>query len=152
MCYSILVLPLSLVRWIGYVVPMPFAASLASVSVLGLSGVVNCLLFTLTRPNLLLFGQRREPPPDDEVASVPVLVITRERSMLPKDMIRSSSSTAADAMDHLRMRRLHSSQGVHDGSDADDDASSFNDDSHSTTRTRVASALLEPRPPPSDEL
>ena len=64
-CYTILVLPLSIVRWRTFRPPThqelhtPFAVTAVVVTIFGLSGVVNVLLIMLTRRNLLLFGQRR---------------------------------------------------------------------------------------------
>jgi hypothetical protein len=64
-CYTILVLPLSIVRWRTFRSPAhlklqtPFAVTAVVVTIFGLSGVVNVALVTLTRRNLLLFGQRR---------------------------------------------------------------------------------------------
>jgi len=63
-CYMILVLPLSLTRWIGYALEvqgkeLPFALAIIGLAVYGLSGIVNVALFMLTRPNLLLFRQRQ---------------------------------------------------------------------------------------------
>jgi len=60
--YSVLVLPLSVVRWLRFIQErhggmdhVPPAATFAVVAVYGLSGAANVLLFSLTRPNLLLF-------------------------------------------------------------------------------------------------
>ena len=61
-CYTVLVLPLSIVRWRTFRSPKlqtPFAVTAVVVTVFGLSGVVNVVLITLTRRNLLLFGRRR---------------------------------------------------------------------------------------------
>ena len=64
-CYTILVLPLSIVRWRTFRTPAhlnlqtPFAVTAVVVTIFGLSGVANVVLITLTRRNLLLFGQRR---------------------------------------------------------------------------------------------
>jgi len=64
-CYTILVLPLSIVRWRTFRPPgqqqpeTPFVVTAVVVTVFGLSGVINVVLVMLTRPNLLLFGQRR---------------------------------------------------------------------------------------------
>ncbi len=64
-CYTILVLPLSIVRWRTFRTPAhlnfqtPFAATAVVITIFGLSGVANVVLITLTRRNLLLFGHRR---------------------------------------------------------------------------------------------
>ncbi|KAJ6521955.1 hypothetical protein DFH09DRAFT_212956 [Mycena vulgaris] len=62
-CYCVLVLPLSVVRWIGFVQErggrasnIPSAATIAVVSVYGLSGALNVVLLLYTRPNSVLFG------------------------------------------------------------------------------------------------
>ena len=64
-CYTILVLPLSIVRWRTFRTPAnlnlqtPFAVTAVVITIFGLSGVINVVLITLTRRNFLLFGQRR---------------------------------------------------------------------------------------------
>ena len=64
-CYTILVLPLSIVRWRTFrsptqqTVQTPFAVTAVVVTIFGLSGVINVALIMLTRRNLLLFGERR---------------------------------------------------------------------------------------------
>jgi hypothetical protein len=64
-CYTVLVLPLSIARWCAFHPPktkpdeMPFAVTAVVIAMFGLSGVVNVVLIMLTRRNLLLFGQRR---------------------------------------------------------------------------------------------
>ncbi|KAJ7451761.1 hypothetical protein B0H11DRAFT_2075009 [Mycena galericulata] len=58
-CYSVLVLPLSVVRWIGFTQAdrtIPSAATFAVISVYGLSGALNVALLLNTRPNSVLFG------------------------------------------------------------------------------------------------
>ncbi|EIM82772.1 uncharacterized protein STEHIDRAFT_160399 [Stereum hirsutum FP-91666 SS1] len=59
--YSIVTLPLSVVRWIGFGLEshgskVPSAATFVAASLYGLSGFLNVLLILLTRPQLLLFG------------------------------------------------------------------------------------------------
>lgn len=59
--YSIVTLPLSVVRWIGFGLEshgseVPSAATFIVTSLYGLSGFLNVLLMLLTRPQLLLFG------------------------------------------------------------------------------------------------
>jgi len=62
--YSIMVVPLSAVRWAGFVQEntgdhrnhIPAAATLAVRVVFGLSGICNVILFLTTRPRLLLFA------------------------------------------------------------------------------------------------
>ncbi|TRM70280.1 hypothetical protein BD626DRAFT_423053 [Schizophyllum amplum] len=68
--YSILVLPLSVVRWIGFLDndPQPPALTMTVASIYGLSGAANVLLLRLTRPNSVLFGHTTYGPgagPDD---------------------------------------------------------------------------------------
>jgi hypothetical protein len=59
--YSVIVLPLSIVRWIGFsqesrgVNHISSAATISVISIYGLSGMFNVLLFLLTRPDRLLF-------------------------------------------------------------------------------------------------
>ncbi|KAJ7105417.1 hypothetical protein C8R43DRAFT_1046810 [Mycena crocata] len=62
-CYCVLVLPLSVVRWIGFVQErgggtnnIPSAATFAVISLYGLSGALNVALLLNTRPNSVLFG------------------------------------------------------------------------------------------------
>ncbi|KAJ6629520.1 hypothetical protein B0H10DRAFT_1776278 [Mycena sp. CBHHK59/15] len=62
-CYCILVLPLSVVRWIGFVQDRggrtghtPPPATFAVISIYGLSGALNVALLLNTRPNSILFG------------------------------------------------------------------------------------------------
>lgn len=58
--YSVIVLPLSVVRWItGFGADphqMPSAATFIVISIYGLSGALNAMLFLLTRSDLLLLG------------------------------------------------------------------------------------------------
>lgn len=61
--YSILVLPLSVVRWVGFVQErggrlshIASSATLTVVTIYGLSGAMNVVLLFVTRPNSLLFG------------------------------------------------------------------------------------------------
>lgn len=64
--YSIIILPLSLVRWstlsknddatTGCTETMPSAAAFFGVFLFGLSGAANVFLMLTTRPGLLLFG------------------------------------------------------------------------------------------------
>ncbi|KAG8969965.1 hypothetical protein FRC03_012418 [Tulasnella sp. 419] len=61
--YTILVLPMSIVRWSTLpaqpVRTMPITMAVITNFAFGLSGFVNVFIFLLTRPTLLLFGQRR---------------------------------------------------------------------------------------------
>jgi hypothetical protein len=57
-CYIILIIPLSIVRWITFTKGLtPFAATAAAIVVFKLSGLVNVILFLATRKGLL-----RSPP------------------------------------------------------------------------------------------
>ncbi|CAE6476337.1 unnamed protein product [Rhizoctonia solani] len=69
--YTALTLPLSITRWSTFEptappklgrtpAETPFLATAIVVSIFGLSGVVNVILFVSTRPNVLGFGQRRQ--------------------------------------------------------------------------------------------
>ncbi|TFY64241.1 hypothetical protein EVG20_g6012 [Dentipellis fragilis] len=57
--YSVLVLPLSIVRWLTFNTggSVPSAATFVVITLYGLSGMVNVLLLLLTRPRLLLFSE-----------------------------------------------------------------------------------------------
>jgi len=58
-CYIVIVAPLSVARWIGFSdgnVIAPFW-TFFGVFLFGLSGIVNVLLLTLTRPTVLTFGR-----------------------------------------------------------------------------------------------
>ncbi|KAF7376476.1 hypothetical protein MSAN_00063300 [Mycena sanguinolenta] len=71
--YCILVLPLSIVRWIAFTQgPMPSAATFAVISMYGLSGAVNVALLLKTRPNSVLFGGG-DAGRDDDVGRAPSL-------------------------------------------------------------------------------
>ena len=66
--YCILVLPLTVVRWITWWVPpsqheVPSAATFATDAVFGLSGFINAILLVTTRPESGLFGQLMFTPP-----------------------------------------------------------------------------------------
>lgn len=84
--YSILILPLSIVRWIGFgqergngVYHIGAGATFAVISIYGLSGLMNVILLLLTRPNSLLFGKGdfdvhdvgRPPPTSPSLGSLP---------------------------------------------------------------------------------
>jgi hypothetical protein len=65
LAYSLIVLPLCVVRWVGFSQEahsqtMPSAATITVVALFGLSGAVNVVLFLSTRPDRLLFA--KEPP------------------------------------------------------------------------------------------
>ncbi|KAJ7736825.1 hypothetical protein B0H16DRAFT_1572738 [Mycena metata] len=62
-CYCVLLVPLSVVRWIGFVEErggrmdsIPSAATLAVISLYGLSGASNVVLLLSTKPDSMLFG------------------------------------------------------------------------------------------------
>lgn len=58
--YSIVILPVSVVRWISFSGGHPpDAATFASIFLHGMFGAVNVVLLLTTRPNLLLFGGPR---------------------------------------------------------------------------------------------
>ena len=71
--YAVLVVPMSVVRWSGFVQEntgqhvnrIPPAAIFAARLIFRLSGLLKFILFLKTRPNLLLLGRRSESP--DEV-------------------------------------------------------------------------------------
>ncbi|KAF8583204.1 hypothetical protein K439DRAFT_76324 [Ramaria rubella] len=73
-CYVVLVLPLSIGRWISFVIQarqgldpndvtqtIPSAATLGVLSVFGLSGLINVMLLIMTRPGLLLLNEPEIP-------------------------------------------------------------------------------------------
>lgn len=73
--YTVLILPLSVVRWMSFVNPdlrelqthpSMAAATLIFHATFRLSGVVNVGLVLLTRPNVLLFGESRDDDGDSE--------------------------------------------------------------------------------------
>ncbi|KDN38726.1 hypothetical protein RSAG8_09276, partial [Rhizoctonia solani AG-8 WAC10335] len=80
--YTLLVLPLSIVRWSTFTVPelravklenddvvfyAPMAtATLVFHAVFRLSGIINVILVLATRPNVLLFGERHRGEDDDD--------------------------------------------------------------------------------------
>lgn len=62
--YSILILPLSVVRWIGFAQEsggnanhVGATATMTVISIYGLSGACNVILLLTTRPNSILFGK-----------------------------------------------------------------------------------------------
>ena len=63
--YTILVLPLSIVRWMTFHPPeekapdTPFVFTAVAITIFGLSGVVSVVLVMSTRSNLLLLGPNR---------------------------------------------------------------------------------------------
>ena len=75
--YAVLILPLSVARWIGFVQEtrgdrknhVPPTALLSVQVIYCLSGLANVILFFLTRPNLLLFG-KDEPDNDPSMKMV----------------------------------------------------------------------------------
>ncbi|KAJ1307500.1 hypothetical protein OPQ81_001599 [Rhizoctonia solani] len=73
--YTALTLPLSIARWSTFnpsapvqlgrtAAETPFLATAIVVSIFGLSGVVNVIMFVSTRPNVLGFGARRQARAD----------------------------------------------------------------------------------------
>ncbi|CAE6410613.1 unnamed protein product [Rhizoctonia solani] len=73
--YTALVLPLSIARWSTFnpsappdlgrtAAETPFMATAIVVTIFGLSGVVNVIMFITTRPNVLGFGARRQARAD----------------------------------------------------------------------------------------
>ncbi|KAG9120676.1 hypothetical protein FRC07_003755 [Ceratobasidium sp. 392] len=77
--YTIVVLPMSIVRWItfndkGEPSPAASTATAVAVSIFNLSGVINVILILATRTNVLLFGSRGVIPvpnvPEEESPQV----------------------------------------------------------------------------------
>jgi hypothetical protein len=77
--YSVLIIQLSVVRFIEFTnkpsfVTVSSAATLSAITIFGLFGLFNVLLFVITRPDLLLFDKRKLglnevhlPQPPDEI-------------------------------------------------------------------------------------
>ncbi|KAI0040915.1 hypothetical protein FA95DRAFT_1646065 [Auriscalpium vulgare] len=115
--YAVLVLPLSIVRWISFRTgSAPSAATFVVIFLYGLSGASNVLLLLLTRPQLLLFTSRGEvaarrrrapravslpPPPSSarsRVATKAELVGGEDEEgawNLPSSVLKSFSSSEA---------------------------------------------------------
>ncbi|KAI0276659.1 hypothetical protein BGY98DRAFT_1098000 [Russula aff. rugulosa BPL654] len=70
LAYSLMVLPLSISRWLLFGNhDVPSAATFFSVTLYSLSGAINVLLFLIVRPHLLLFPRpERFAEPDMEIA------------------------------------------------------------------------------------
>lgn len=67
--YSIIILPLSIVRWITFAAgdkAVKSAGTFAVIFLFGLSGAANVLLLLTTRPNLLLFDSRNYDEDEDD--------------------------------------------------------------------------------------
>lgn len=82
--YCILILPLSVVRWIGFVQErgggenrVSAASTLAVTALYGLSGVCNVILLLTTRPESVLFG--KHPYVSVARAPSPVLSVNNDR-------------------------------------------------------------------------
>ncbi|KAJ7188924.1 hypothetical protein C8R46DRAFT_878372 [Mycena filopes] len=72
-CYCLLLIPLSVVRWIGFAQEhggrpnrIPSAATFAVISIYGLSGASNVVLLLSTKPNSMLFGDGRVVKDEEE--------------------------------------------------------------------------------------
>ncbi|PPQ83623.1 hypothetical protein CVT25_006308 [Psilocybe cyanescens] len=101
--YCILILPLSVVRWIGFVQEshggenrISATSTLAVTALYGLSGACNVILLLTTRPESVLFGKR----PYVSVGRAPSLVLSVNRVTLP------DSSTDQDGRSKARSREL----------------------------------------------
>ncbi|KAI5120663.1 hypothetical protein M0805_008000 [Coniferiporia weirii] len=102
--YSILILPLSVARWITFSgsSPEPSAATFAAVFIFGLSGAANVLLLLTTRPNLLLF--------DSEPELYPVVVggaCAMASDVGRLELAHEAPSPSARTNTRGRRRRLH---------------------------------------------
>ena len=76
-CYSFLVLPLSVVRWITFHLPgwkatsdISFILNMVAITLFGCSGAVSVSLILLTRRNLLLLGPGRGSDTNDSIRRV----------------------------------------------------------------------------------
>lgn len=153
--YSVLVAPLSISRWLGYAMQnespprqLSFAVSIVSITLFGLSGLVNVALFVVTRPKLLLFDRTpkdtltvrtfsfaapRRPAGRSGSESLGSISLSREfhadipDSSKPGQLsfARSPASSELDGSD-LPMRPLKSPRPLDEGSD--DSASSDSDE------------------------
>lgn len=87
--YSVVILPMSIVRWIMFgslrSSSIPSAATLAVVTLFHLSGAVNVLLLVFARPGLLLLRPRLHP-------REPVISVVHSNSHLTFDIELASIS------------------------------------------------------------
>ena len=92
LAYSILVLPLSIVRWRlfdqakrGKETPPPAAATLSMNAIFVLSGAVNVLLLLTTRSDVLGFSRQQEPPREQPVLpqNVPHIALLPPNPLFP---------------------------------------------------------------------
>lgn len=105
-CYCVLVLPLSIVRWLGFSGhTIPSAATFGVISVYGLSGMLNVALLLYTRPNSVLFGDGRAAlhPGQGRTPSA-VQTFRMDESQSPSDFGGVSRDSS------LRLGRLPSAQ------------------------------------------
>jgi len=94
--YSVIILPLSVVRWLGFLQEsrgdrknhVPAGATIAVITIFCLSGICNVFLFLMTRPNLLLF--KRDEGTDDR--SLTKVHVFRE------SQVTSKASSGASAI------------------------------------------------------
>ncbi|THH10514.1 hypothetical protein EW145_g1272 [Phellinidium pouzarii] len=96
--YSIIVLPLSVTRWVSFsrtgTSSVPSAATFAATFLFGLSGAVNVILILSTRPNLLLFNCESEPS------------LAGDREMRTADLeLTGGIATSMKRSGHWRSRR-----------------------------------------------
>ena len=91
--YSVIVLPLSVVRWItGFGTnahQIPSVATFIVIFIYGLSGVLNAILFLLTRSELLLLGNA-SPAQRKGLGLAPGITLTVDKS-------RPSGATDTDS-------------------------------------------------------
>jgi len=67
--YSVLIIPLSVIRWLGFAneksganpTPAEYTNNLAALAVFGLSGFLNTILLLKTKPQSGLFGTPAQP-------------------------------------------------------------------------------------------
>ncbi|EJD52474.1 hypothetical protein AURDEDRAFT_142434 [Auricularia subglabra TFB-10046 SS5] len=122
--YSILVLPLSIFRWVGYAMQqerpprqLPFAVSIVSITVFGLSGLVNVALFMFTRPKLLLFEGRRRQNDSVTVRTFSFTTSPRTLVISARDGSEHTSAPGDDEASTTKVRPLSGKSVASDNGD-----------------------------------
>ncbi|QRV81876.1 G protein coupled glucose receptor regulating Gpa2 protein [Ceratobasidium sp. AG-Ba] len=107
LAYTVLVLPMSIVRWItfhdkGVPKPSVSTATAVAVSIFNLSGLINVVLILTTRANVLLFGTR---------GVIPVSGIPTEQNR-PAEMLEDDTNQGASVVQNSRRWFRASRQGL----------------------------------------
>ena len=95
--YSIIILPLSAVRWLGFLQEsrgdrknhVPPGATIAVITIFCLSGICNVFLFLMTRPNLLLF--KRDINADDRISSLTKVHVFKDSQVTSRESSGASA-------------------------------------------------------------